>query len=863
MDYVSKGEEHIMASDVIRRRTRLPSDRGDSIYEVNLFMTEAQLRAELEKCEYCEDKPCMGACPCDCSPADFILASQVGSPSDIRHAAALIMGKNPLGGICGQVCPDKHCMAACVHKKLDGAVNIPMVQATLIEKAKRLGVMPVMEAVNPNGKRVAVIGAGPAGLAAASMLGRKGYAVTIFERDSTPGGMCNLIPDFRLDKEVLKTDFDWSLGLGDIRVELNKEITDPLALLGAGFDVAIVTVGLWSPIPLGIPNEDKAIMGIPFLKRPEIYEVSGNVAVIGGGATAFDCAMTALTLGAGRVELFALENLSEMPLTSREMGELTKSGIDVNGRIRVSEILSEHGTVSGISTVKVKLQAGVKFRPGAVTPIPGSEAIRRDIQKVIIAIGARCAMPRVQHPAVFYAGDCVEGPTTVVEASAAGKNVAEQVDAYVRRTPIPHFERNTNGFVKSYIQIPGYNFRPVPLETDFFGRTIASPFLLSAAPTTDGFDQMKKAYEAGWPGGIMKTSFDNVPIHIPAEYMFAFGDATFANCDNVSGHPLDRVSREIDQLIKLYPDRLTAASTGGPVTGNDESDKRGWQSNTRKLENAGAMAIEYSLSCPQGGDGTQGDIVSQNAELSAKIIDWVLAAGDGSIPKLFKLTGAVTSIAPIVSAIKQVFDRHHGKKAGITLANTFPTLVFRPGKKKEWEEGVIVGMGGEGVLNISYLSLAKAAPLGVEISGNGGPVNYKHAADFLALGCKTVQFCSLVTKSGYRIIDELNSGLSHLMFERGLRSVRQLIGIALPEPVTDFMALSSVKRISQVDREVCLQCGNCKHCPYLAISYGDDGYPVTDPERCIGCSMCNFLCFALALSMRDRTPEETQALREA
>ncbi|UCF78576.1 MAG: FAD-dependent oxidoreductase [Candidatus Eiseniibacteriota bacterium] len=825
-------------------------------------MTEAQFLAELEKCEYCEDKPCTDACPCDCSPADFILASEVGSPSDMRRAAALIMGKNPLGGVCGQVCPDKYCMAACVHKKLDGAVDIPAVQARIVEKAKQAGVMPGMAAVKPNGRRAAVIGAGPAGLAAAVVLGRKGYSVTVLEKDSCPGGMCNLIRDSRLDKQVLKTDIDWSLGLGDIRIQLNKEVTEPAKLLGAGFDAVIVAVGLWSSISLGIPNEEKAIKGIPFLKDPEAYEVHGNVAVIGGGATALDCAMTALERNADRVEMFALENLSEMPLSQREMDELARSGIDVNGRIRVTQILCEGGTVSAIATQKVRLPGDAAFHPDSVKPIGGTEAIRPDFQTVIIAIGGRCTLPRTEHPGLFYAGDCATGPSTVVEASASGKNVAEQADAYVRRAEIPRFELNAEGFVKSTVQIPGYNFRPVSLDADFFGKTIASPFLLSAAPTTDGLEQMKKAYEAGWPGGIMKTSFDNVPVHIPSEYMFAFGDATFANCDNVSGHPLERVCREVEELRKLYPDRLTMASTGGPVTGDDESDRSAWQSNTQKLENAGAMAIEYSLSCPQGGDGTEGDIVSQNAELSAKIIDWVLERGDGSVPKLFKLTGAVTSIVAIVSAIKQVFDRHRDKKAGITLANTFPTMVFRPGKKREWGEGVVVGMGGEGVLNISYLSLAKAAPLGVEISGNGGPVNYKHAADFLALGCKTVQFCSLVTKSGYGIINELNSGLSHLMAQRDLRSVGQLVGLALPEPITDFMELSAVKRISEADRELCLQCGNCKRCPYLAISYDDQGYPVTDAEKCVGCRMCNFLCFALALSMRDRTPEEARALSE-
>ncbi len=849
-------------SSIIKKRKMIPGDSGDSVYDINLFLTDSQLQAELEKCEYCEEKPCMEACPCDCSPTDFIKAAAVGEPSDILRSAALIMRKNPLGGICGQTCPDKYCMAACVHKKFDSPVNIPAVQATIIEKAKQMGVMPKMKKPEPNGKKIAVIGSGPAGLGAASLLTQRGYSVTIFEKDSIPGGMCNLIPDFRLDKEVLKTDIEWILKLGDISLKQTKEIDDPESLLKDGYDSVVVSAGLWSPILPGILNEDKAIIGIPFLNDPQKYDVSGNVAVIGGGATAFDCGMTALMQGANRVELFALENLGEMPLSNKEMGELVKSGIDVNGRIQVNEILCEKGNVKGLSTVKVKLKEGRTFSPDAIETIPGSEAIRNDINKVIIAIGARPAFKKMDNPAVFYAGDCVEGPTTVVEAAAAGKNAGQQVDSYLNGKDIPTFARNANGYLKSNIQIPGYNFLPVPLETEFFGQKISCPFLLSAAPPTDGLEQMKKAYEAGWAGGIMKTSFDNIPIHIPGEYMFRFTNRTFANCDNVSGHPLDRVCRELEQLVRMYPDRMTMASTGGPVTGNDEEDKKGWQSNTIKLENAGAMAIEYSLSCPQGGDGTEGDIVSQNAVLSQKIISWILEAGDGSIPKIFKLTGAVTSMAVIILAIKETFDKFPGKKAGITLANTFPTMAFRKGNKKEWEEGVIVGMAGEGALNISYLSLAKAAPIGVEISGNGGPMTYKEAADFLALGCKTVQFCSMPTKMGYGIIDELKSGVSHLMAQRGIKSIQELIGIAFPEPVTDFMALTPVKKISSSDHELCIQCGNCKRCPYLAISFDEEGYPATDPEKCIGCQMCNFLCFTDALSMRERTAEEAAALKE-
>ena len=230
------------------------------------------------------------------------------------------------------------------------------------------------------------------------------------------------------------------------------------------------------------------------------------------------------------------------------------------------------------------------------------------------------------------------------------------------------------------------------------------------------------------------------------------------------------------------------------------------------------MGIEYSLSCPQGGDGTEGDIVSQNAALTAKIIDWILQVGSPDVPKLFKLTAAVTSIVPILRAIHKVFEKYPTSKAGVTLANSFPTLAFRPLQRKgRWEEGVIVGMSGEGVTPISNLTLAQAVPEGIEISGNGGPMNYKAAMDFLALGVKTVQFCTIAMKHGYGIIHELESGTSFLMQERGIKSMKELIGIAQPHPITDFMAFSPVKKLSEANDDLCVSCGNCARCPYLAI----------------------------------------------
>jgi len=823
------------------------------------FMTWHRLRTELLRCEYCETRPCKSACPVNCSPFDFIMAARGGFASDFERSAAEIMRNNPLGGVCGLVCPDRFCMAACARRDFDGPIDIPRAQATIVEMARRAGGISRFDVPPPTGKKVAVVGGGPAGLGAAAALAQMGHRVEILEARDHLGGVLRLIPAARLDQRVVDADIDFVLSLGSIKARTGNAMQDPLRLLEEGFDAVCVTSGLWAPIKLGIENEDLAVMMVDLLSNPEAFTFTGRVAVVGGGATAVDCAIVAKQRGARHVELFMLEQFSEMPLTGAERQDLVRHELGLNGRIRLTKISKDSEHLLRLDTLKVALPEGEPFKPSSVRDVLGTQGEQSGFEAVVIAIGMRREQPRLEHAGVYYAGDAINGPTTVVEAVASGKNAALEIDAWLNRGAPPTIEKQT----KSLRALPGYQPTPVSLQTDFFGHPIRSPYLLSASPLTDGLDQMIKAYESGWAGGIMKTAFDNVPIHIPSEYMFTFGPSTYANADNVSGHPLDRVCRELELLIRKWPDRLTMASTGGPVSGQDESDRRGWQSNTAKLESAGAMGIEYSLSCPQGGDGTEGDIVSQNAALTAKIVEWVLEVGDPGIPKLFKLTAAVTSIVPILRAIRKVFDKYPEKKAGVTLANSFPTLALRPSADGDrWEEGVVVGMSGEGVTPISNLTLAQAVPEGIEISGNAGPMTYKAAMDFLALGVKTVQFCTIATKYGYGIVHELESGTSHLMKERGLRSMGELIGIAQPHPVVDFMALSPIKKISEIEKELCVACGNCTRCPYLAISLDEHGLLHTDPSRCIGCSICALKCFVGAITMRARTSAELAALQE-
>ena len=178
--------------------------------------------------------------------------------------------------------------------------------------------------------------------------------------------------------------------------------------------------------------------------------------------------------------------------------------------------------------------------------------------------------------------------------------------------------------VKSRAVLPGSAAAPCRSKPISSAASILSPFLLSAAPPSDGYEQMKKAYEAGWAGGVMKTAFDGVPIHIPSEYMFAFTQSTYANCDNVSGpSPGARLPRggAAHQGIPGPPDHGLDRRPGDRQR---RERQEGLAVQHEEARGCGIMGIEYSLSCPQGGDGTKGDIVSQDAELTAKIIGWVM-----------------------------------------------------------------------------------------------------------------------------------------------------------------------------------------------------------------------------------------------
>jgi NADPH-dependent glutamate synthase beta subunit-like oxidoreductase len=391
------------------------------------YLTDAELRAEILRCQSCETKPCRGGCPAGCSPADFVLAVQRGEPSDYGRAAAYILAHNPLGGVCGSVCPDTLCMARCTRQGLDEPVNIPAIQAGIVRRALQLRVLPRFAPLPATGERVAVVGAGPAGLGAASVLAKAGHTVHVFDAAAEPGGMTRLIPRERLEPEVLAADVSWLLGLGDLQLVLGERVELPRDLLLRGYSAVIVAAGLSEPMPLEVPGADRAIHWTRVLggDPPELR--GRRVAVVGDGAVALDCAEAAVARGAAHVELFARKDLSELAATRAERERLFAAGVHLSCRVRVTALRSHGGEMTALDLCKVALAPGQSFHPSRLEDLPHGQHERRDVDVVVLAIGAKPGLRCERHPRVIYAGDLDTGPTTVVEALASGKRAALEV----------------------------------------------------------------------------------------------------------------------------------------------------------------------------------------------------------------------------------------------------------------------------------------------------------------------------------------------------------------------------------------------------------------------------------------------------
>lgn len=421
------------------------------------FETHDAALVEANRCLFCYDAPCIKMCPTDINIPKFI--KQI-STENIKGSATTIFSSNIFGAGCGKVCPvEKLCEGACVYNLMDEApIPIAKLQRYSTEKAVEQK-WKLFERKPSNGKKVAVVGAGPAGLSCAHALSREGIDVTVYEKESKSGGLMTYgIAAYKVTPEFCEDEVEFILSLGGIDVKYNEELGTNLTLeeLQQKYDAVYLGIGVGLTRTLAIEGEELegVVDAIDFIYqlRDKGYShvpVGDKVAVIGLGMTAIDAATQAKRLGASEVTIIYRRTHAEMPCTQHEMDIALLDGCKVKWLSAPKKILGEHKQVTGI--VCSVMELGKPDASGRRLPVETDETFVLDVDMVIKATGqipfvklveesgfendkgklAIAENGRTNIAKVFAGGDCVNGGKEVVDAVQAGKDGAKGILEYL------------------------------------------------------------------------------------------------------------------------------------------------------------------------------------------------------------------------------------------------------------------------------------------------------------------------------------------------------------------------------------------------------------------------------------------------
>ena len=445
-----------------------PKVRATNFDEVCLGYTAEEAMMEASRCLNCKNPRCRQGCPVSIDIPAFIAQVKEGN---FAKAAEIIGEASSLPAVCGRVCPQEtQCEGVCVLGIKGEPVAIGKLERFVADWARENGIEPVMPK-EKNGKKVAVIGAGPAGLTCAGDLAKMGYDVTIFEALHEPGGVLVYgIPEFRLPKETVVAHEVENVKKLGVKIEtdviIGKSVTIDQLMSEEGFEAVFIGSGAGLPKFMGIPGEQASgvFSANEFLTRNNLMKAfrddydtpihrGKKVAVIGGGNVAMDAARTALRLGADTYIIYRRSE-KELPARAEEVHHAKEEGVEFHLLTNPTEILvGDNGWVKGIRCIKMELgepDASGRRRP---VEIPGSE-YEIELDTVIMALGTspnplissttegletnkwKCIVAEEANGAttkegVFAGGDAVTGAATVILAMGAGKAAAAGIHEYL------------------------------------------------------------------------------------------------------------------------------------------------------------------------------------------------------------------------------------------------------------------------------------------------------------------------------------------------------------------------------------------------------------------------------------------------
>ena len=450
-----------------------PETRAKNFDEVALGYSDEQAMTEANRCIQCPKSPCVAGCPVDIDIPAFIKAMREG---DMPEAVGILKAKNALPGICGRVCPQEtQCEAACTLAKKDAPIAIGRIERYVADWERahpEVAGTSGDSAPEPTGKRVAVVGSGPAGLVAAADLARMGHSVTMFEALHVAGGVLMYgIPEFRLPKEIVQAEVDFVASLGaDLKLDSVIGKIDTIdELLDGGFDAVFLGTGAGLPMFLNIPGEN--LNGIysanEFLTRVNLMKayrfpeydtpvsVGKSVVVIGGGNVAMDSARCALRLGAGKVTIVYRRSEVELPARREEVENAMEEGIIFKFLTNPTGFQGdENGWVTAMECIQMELGEPDDSGRRRPVPIEGSDFVI-EVDTVVVALGttpnpliasttqglettrwgtvvANEETGKTVKDGVWAGGDIVTGAATVISAMGAGKRAAADIDRFLR-----------------------------------------------------------------------------------------------------------------------------------------------------------------------------------------------------------------------------------------------------------------------------------------------------------------------------------------------------------------------------------------------------------------------------------------------